>query len=489
LEVLRAGKSVRRLRTVERRLTFLTRFGLAASALLVLAAGGYVFSVHQTHQAKLEAERADREAERAKRAEQEARERLWDSYLSEAQARRSSGWAGRRFDSLEALKKAVAMGLPGESVMKLRNEAMACLALADFQTAKEWMGPPSYSGLLTFDPALQRYAYATDKGDVSVRRVPDGQELLLLPGDGVQANAELAFSPDGRLLALFHGVEDLDLCIWDLARKAVSLKTAGIKGRCLDFSPDSHSLALVQHDGPILVYDLASGQCTNQLEQGPLPYRIAFSPDGRQLAVCVNRLEEVRDLRTGKKVWSFEHPGFVTCAAWHPSENLLATGCDDKKIRVWDTSVGTLRCFLVSHQAGLNAVAFSHRGDLLLSCAYDMTTRLWDALNWRLEVTKAGTGLVSRMPFSSDDNFLSYGFSGASIGICNVSPGRECRQVWMDSKLATGTEAFEFSHDGPTSSRLIMTGRESGMSKPGRKWRCWPIQTFRARGLRAMAGR
>src|SRR5436190_15908333 len=87
LEMLRAGRSVRRLRTVERRLTFLTRFGLAASALLVLAAGGYVFSVHQTHQAKLEAERADREAERAKRAEQEARERLWDSYLSEAQAR------------------------------------------------------------------------------------------------------------------------------------------------------------------------------------------------------------------------------------------------------------------------------------------------------------------------------------------------------------------------------------------------------------------
>ena len=156
LEVLRAGKSVRRLRAVERRLTLLTRFGLLASALLVVASSAYIFSVHETRQAKMQAQRADLEAARAKLAEREARQRLWDAYLAQAQARSGSGWAGRRFDSLEALTKAGAMGRAGESVMKLRNEAIACLALADFQTAREWLSAPTNSFLATFDPALER---------------------------------------------------------------------------------------------------------------------------------------------------------------------------------------------------------------------------------------------------------------------------------------------------------------------------------------------
>jgi WD40 repeat protein len=451
LEVLRAGKSVRRLRTVERRLKLFTRFGLAVSILLVAAAGAYLFSVHETHLAKMEAQRADR-------AEQQASERLWDSYLAQAQARRSSAWAGRRFDSLDALKNAVGMGRPGESLMKLRNEAIACLALADFQTAKEWTGVPSASFLVTFDPALERYAYATDQGDVSIRRVPDAQELLHLPGEGVRANSDLAFSPDGQLLALFHGEEDLDLCVWHLERPVVVLKTTGIKGRCFDFSPDSHALALAQHDGPILIYDLGSGQCTNRLEQGPLPYYVAFSPDGRQLAVSVDRFAQVRDLQTGAVRWSFEHPNLVAGLAWHPRENLLVTGCVDHKVRVWDTAEGNLCRELAGHQSAVGGVAFNHRGDLLVSSSFDMTTRLWDTLNWRLAVTKPGIGFCSRNPFTADDNRLGYGYAGR-LGVCNVAPGRECRQLWLDPKLAPQTEAFDFSHDG----RHLLSAHDDGV--------------------------
>jgi WD40 repeat protein len=456
LEVLRAGKSVRRLRTVERRAAVLTRLGLAASLLLLVAAGAYLFSVHETHQAKMEAQRADREAARATRAEQQARERLFDSYLAQAQARRSSGWAGRRFDSLEAVKKAVAMGPHGESLIKLRNEAISCLALADFQTAKEWVGTPSNSVLATFDPALERFAYATDQGDVSICRVADGKELMHLPGDGVPANGGLDFSPDGQLLALFHGTEDLDFCVWQLERQAVLLKTTGVKGRCFDFSPDSHCLALVQHDGPILLYDLGSGQCTNGLEQGPLPYSVAFSPDGHQLAVSVGRLAQVRDLQAGTVVQCFPHPAVVRGLAWH--ENLLVTGSDDQKIRVWDTAEATLRCVLPGHQSAVASVAFNHRGDLLVSCGFDMTTRLWDALNWRIAVTKPGGGFISRVPFTSDDNWFG-GAGGGTLGICNVAPGSECRQLWLDPKLTARTEALDFSHDG----RYLVSAHNDGV--------------------------
>ena len=283
---------------------------------------------------------------------------------------------------------------------------------------------------------------------MSIRRVQDAQELLHLPGEGVQADSDLAFSPDGQLLALFHGTQNLDLTVWQLEHQAVLLKTTGINGRCFDFSPDSHSLALAQHDGPILLYDLDSGQCTNRLEQGPLPYMVAFRPDGRRLAVSVGHLAQVRDVQTGAVLQSFEHPGSVTAIAWHPHEDLLATACGDHKVHVWDTAAGTERCVLPGHQAAVGNVAFNHRGDLLVSAAFDMTTRLWDTLNWRLAVTKPGIGFSCRVPFTPDDNFFGYGHSFARLGLCKVAPGRECRQLWLDPNHSSRTEAFDFSPDG-----------------------------------------
>jgi WD40 repeat protein len=467
VEVLRAGKSVRRLRMVERRLAVLTRLGLAASALLLLAAGAYFFSVHEARQARLEALRAER-------AEQQARERLWDSYLAQAQARRSSGWAGRRFDSLEAISNAVALGVHGESVLKLRNETIACVTLADFQTIKEWKGVPTNALLVAFDPTLERYAYATTQGDVSIRSVSDGNELLHLPGAGVQANAGFGFSPDAQLLALFHGVQDLDLTVWDLQRHTALLKTTGIRGRCFDFSPDSHLLALVQHDGPILIYDLCSGQCTNRLEQGPLPYAVAFSPDGRRLAVAVGDLAEVRELQTRAVLRKFDHPNMVLGLAWHPGGNLLATGCGDGKIRIWDTAEDSPRpcTVLAGHQTTVCGVAFDHRGDLLTSSSFDDTMRLWDTRNWRLTVTKPGVGLASRAPFNREDNRLDYTGLGGRLGLCQVAPGRECRQLWLDQELAEYTAAFDFSPDG----RQLVSAHKDGA-------RIWDLASEQPIGL------
>jgi len=81
------------------------------------------------------------QAVRATRAEwvqrelrQQATERLWGSYLAQARANRWSGRAGRRFDSLDVLARAAAL----RPSLELRNEAIACMALADVRLAREW---------------------------------------------------------------------------------------------------------------------------------------------------------------------------------------------------------------------------------------------------------------------------------------------------------------------------------------------------------------
>jgi hypothetical protein len=82
------------------------------------------------------------ELQRALRAEgaatenlEQARQALWQAKLAQAQAASWSGRAGRAFDSLKALAEAAdiarTLQLPEENMLKLRNEAIACMALPD----------------------------------------------------------------------------------------------------------------------------------------------------------------------------------------------------------------------------------------------------------------------------------------------------------------------------------------------------------------------
>src|SRR5262249_54939817 len=71
---------------------------------------------------------------RINREKEQATEKLWESYLAQARANRFSGRAGRRFDSLDVLKKAAAIR-PSPA---LRDEAIACMALVDIRVARQW---------------------------------------------------------------------------------------------------------------------------------------------------------------------------------------------------------------------------------------------------------------------------------------------------------------------------------------------------------------
>src|SRR5262249_28927918 len=167
---------------------------LAASvALLVvtIAIGSSVAAVwlRTNLQRAVAAERkANENLEQAQRAEREKSEKLCESYLNQARAGRWSGRAGRRFDSLTALTEAAKIArdlrMPEERIRELRNEAIACMALVDLRIAKEWDGwPPGTTGL-NFDAQLKSYARCDVKGNISVRRVADDQELAHLPGPG-----------------------------------------------------------------------------------------------------------------------------------------------------------------------------------------------------------------------------------------------------------------------------------------------------------------
>jgi serine/threonine protein kinase/WD40 repeat protein len=340
-------------------------------------------------------------AEKAQNAERETQQQLCDSLFVQARAGRTSQRPGQRLESLKALAEAARLsrilGRGPEELTRLRNEAIACLALPDAQLEQQWQGnPPGTSGL-AFDARCERYAWSGADDSVSIRRVTDDVELVrlrTLPAETASRWVSLRFSPDGRFLALWYGLwaRQRPLEIWevkpDVRDPLLSLEDATFEP---DFAPDGRTIAVGLKDKTVRLFDLATGRESQPIHPGFVPSRLAFHPGGHQLAVASTEKPcvQIHDLDGGKLLHTLAHPKGVQAVAWHPDGSRLATGCDDRLIYLWDAALGKQLATLEGHGWEIHDLAFNASGDWLASFGWEMTLRLWDVATrrqlWQME--------------------------------------------------------------------------------------------------------
>src|SRR6266851_72081 len=225
-----------------------------------------------------------------------------------------------------------------------------------------------------------------------------GRQRRAIPGRGAPAQSLpntfwcAAFSPDGRSVAAVGGSQESPgkLVVWDLPGNKIKLQHEEPKGiRSLAFSPDGKILALALYDGKIKMLEASTGK-----EQQVLPGHtngvncVAFSPDGQTLAsASLDQTAKLWDLKTGKEKMTLKgHTEYVLCVAFSPDGQTLGT-CSGTSAhpqtggnaKLWDVTTGKDRATMASPQTPMEYLAFSPDGRTVATASWDGNVKLWDA--------------------------------------------------------------------------------------------------------------
>src|SRR5205823_1206823 len=122
-------------------------------------------------------------------------------------------------------------------------------------------------------------------------------------------------------------------------------------------------------------------------------------PDGRRLAITNSSVPSVwvLDLDRGAVVTTYATESGTAGVAWRGDGRLLAAGGSDQRIYVWDDAQKRLQSILDGHQGFVVELTFTHGDDLLVSSAWDGTTRVWEPVRGNLLVTTPVAGCRLRV--------------------------------------------------------------------------------------------
>jgi WD40 repeat protein len=296
----------------------------------------------------------------------------------------------------------------------------------------------------------------------------------------------LAFSPDGKRLAIADNSSNgsSTVRLWNpatgqAAGSPLPIGSLGFGGGVsgVAFSPDGKRLAIADNSSngssTVRLWNPATGQAAGS----PLPIGafgvvtgLAFSPDGKLLAAA--------DIKGTVRLWNpatsqaagsappVGIDGSVHGLAFSPDGKVLATANDNGTVRLWDPATGRPAGSTLTADAHLSggALAFSPDGKLLATTNDNGTVRLWDPATGQrvgspvLDDTGVPGG-VNTLAFSPDNNLLATADRDGAVRLWDPTSGQPIGSpLPADIGAPGGAVVLAFSPDG----KLLATAGHDG---------------------------
>ncbi|PYJ97842.1 MAG: hypothetical protein DME23_13560 [Verrucomicrobia bacterium] len=389
LLLLQAGKSVKRLRLLERRLALLSRIGLVAAIVLLVAAAAY-YQVNR-----------DRRL---------ARQNLADSHVAYGTRLIDEGDLS---GALPSFAQALRLEQSDVERAKRHRVHLGVVLRQCPKLIRVWFqdGRVNAAG---FSPNGRRVVIAGINGSAAVWDVEGNLQVFRLTGHNPEKGVESAcFSRDGRFL-LTAG-EDRTVRVWNAENgeeiTAVSPLLHPDTVYCASFSPLGDRIVTACEDGKVRVWTMGAPDPPREFVAHSEAVRHAsFSPDGRWIVTA--------SVDGTAKIWRADtcvqagvpmrHQNWVFQACFSPDSASVVTASYDKTARVWDAATGKLITTL-HPDAPVHSAQFSPDGRYIVTTCwdYDFSTRVWEA--------STGKEAVPPLKHTSYPTSASFGPAGNRI--------------------------------------------------------------------------
>jgi WD40 repeat protein len=276
----------------------------------------------------------------------------------------------------------------------------------------------------------------------------------------------ITFSPHGKFLAV--GGRSKKVSLWDVAKR----KMIEVVGEHKDavfaaaWSPESNLLATGGADGVVILWDMNKKNAPVRLPQDEGVDSLAFTRDGKLLAVgSGNPLE----LESGKTIvlWNVAtatrcgllkgHPRRVESLDFTPSGDSLISVGEEETIRIWDVQTASFMAYFRSHRLPVWALSYSPDGKMIASGDGEGTIQLRNLESGVSVELKGHEDRVVDLSFDPSSRLVASAGRDGTLRLWQTASQSDSQMLLKAGPLMT---AVAFAPDG---SKLAATNCEGNI--------------------------
>ncbi|KAJ8916293.1 hypothetical protein NQ315_016434 [Exocentrus adspersus] len=182
---------------------------------------------------------------------------------------------------------------------------------------------------------------------------------------------------------------------------------------------DGSGLLTAGEDGLVKIWSRSGMLRSTVVSCDSSVYGACWSPDSQSIAYTHGKCVVIKQLAPNTKPLRWKaHEGLVLCLAWSAASDILVSGGEDCRYRVWDTH-GRQMFSSTLHDHHITSIAWSPAGDLFAVGSYN-TLRLCDYSGWSRSLEKPNTGSIYKLAWSGDGTQLAGACANGHVMFAHV---------------------------------------------------------------------
>lgn len=161
---------------------------------------------------------------------------------------------------------------------------------------------------------------------------------------------------------------------------------------------------------------------------------------------------------------------YIRSVCFSPDGKLLATGAEDKLIRIWDLTTNRIIKILRGHEQDIYSLDFFPDGNRLVSGSGDRTVRIWDLRSSQCSLTLSIEDGVTTVAVSPDGSLIAAGSLDRTVRVWDSTTG------FLVERLDSGNENGNGHEDSVYSVAFSINGKQIASGSLDRTVKLWNLE-------------